>query len=96
MATGKVVAVGDEWIVSDQAFALDPTNTAAFVVNTAGYFTGGGPGNFLVYSNKTQLQGTQFQNTMIGAGHTITVNPSMLPSDNAGLEITYRPAEASP
>jgi len=26
----------------------------------------------------------------------ITVNPSMLPSDNAGLEITYRPAEASP
>lgn len=26
----------------------------------------------------------------------VTVNPSMLPADNAGLEITYRPADASP
>jgi len=76
-AIGRVIAVGDEWIVSNNAFTLDPVNTSAFVVNTANYFTGGGPGNFLVYTNQSQFSGSSFLNTMTTAGHTITVNPAM-------------------
>ena len=30
------------------------------------------------------------------ATNRVTVSPSMIPADNAGLEITYRPSDASP
>lgn len=76
-AIGRVIAVGDEWIVSNDAFTLDPVNTSSFVVNTANYFTGGGPGNFLVYTGQSQFSGSSFLNTMTTAGHTITVNPAL-------------------
>lgn len=76
-AIGRVIAVGDEWIVSNNAFALDPVNTSAFVVNTANYFTGGGAGNFLVYTAQSQFSGSSFLSTVTTAGHTITVDPAM-------------------
>lgn len=76
-AIGRVIAVGDEWIVSNNAFALDPVNTSAFVVNTANYFTGGGSGNFLVHTYQGQFSGSSFLNTMTTAGHTITVDTAM-------------------
>jgi hypothetical protein len=73
---GRFVAVGDEWIVSDQAFTLDSVNTAQFVLNTASYFANGGSGNFLVYSTQPQYAGVQFASTLSGGGHTLTIDSS--------------------
>lgn len=80
LATGSVVAVGDEWIVSDSAYSFDPANTTAFALNAANFLTGGGPGNFLIYTNNFGLTGASFAGTLTGAGHTLTYN--------AGLPLT--------
>ncbi|MBL8763148.1 MAG: hypothetical protein JNM07_02630 [Phycisphaerae bacterium] len=74
-AQGKVVAVGDEWMVSDSAFFADPVNTTAFTLNVANLMTGGGPGNFLIYTNNFGLTGSSFASTL--AGHTLTYNASL-------------------
>jgi len=75
---GKIVVNNDEWPLSDEGFPpSQATDAAQFARNVASWFTGGGPGNFLVYSTRfeltTGLVGDALASTMRVAGHTWTV-----------------------
>ncbi len=69
---GKIVVNHDEWTLSNVGFALAP-DAAQFARNVASWFTGGTPGNFLVYSNNFGLVGSSLANTMTAAGHSWTI-----------------------
>lgn len=70
--TGKIVVNNDEWTMGDPGFggARDPD---VFGVNVCDWFTGGGPGSFLAYSNNFGLTGGQIAAAITGAGHGWTV-----------------------
>jgi hypothetical protein len=75
---GKIVVNNDEWPLSDEGFPPNQdTDAAQFARNVASWFTGGEPGDFLVYSTpfalNTGLTGAQLESTMTTAGHTWTV-----------------------
>jgi hypothetical protein len=71
---GRVAVSHDEWPTTDLGFALAPTGVAAtFALNIAEWFTGGPPGNFLVYSNNIAYTQSQMTATMAGAGHVWTI-----------------------
>ena len=74
---GSIVVNNDEWTLSNLGFSQQPVNTPQFAINVASFFTGGGPGNFLVYSSNFGLVGSSLQSTMTGAGHTWTINTSL-------------------
>ncbi|CAG0998933.1 hypothetical protein PHYC_02744 [Phycisphaerales bacterium] len=75
---GRVVAVGDEWPLSDEAFASIGADASALTVNL-GAFLVGGVGDVAVFSNHPRLgggsQGTQFRDTLLAQGHTFVRNP---------------------
>lgn len=87
-AQGRIIAIGDEWLLSDLAFAGQPAQTTQLALNIANYFANGQPGNFLVLSSIPDIpgygargvQGASLANTMTGAGHAWTIN--------AGLPVT--------
>jgi hypothetical protein len=94
-ARGKIVVSNDEWPLSETGFSQAP-DAATFARNIAAWFTGGQPGDFLVYSTNFSL--TEFSPdpsalpvpsplcpTLIAARHTCTVNPS-LPFDLPTLQ----------
>jgi len=66
----SIVVSNDEWELTETGFSLEPVNTPQFALNVANFFTGGSPGNFLVYSSNFGLTGSSLQSTMTGAGHT--------------------------
>lgn len=75
---GRLVVHNDEWPLTDTGFSTagaGPTST--FALNLANYFTGGGSGNFLIYSNNFGLAGSTLASTMTGAGHTWTVSTAV-------------------
>lgn len=72
-AQGKIVVANDEWTLSDAGYANAP-DADRFARNVASWFTGGGPGNFLAYTNNFGFTGSQLANTMSNAGHTWTVS----------------------
>jgi len=76
-AIGKIVVNNDEWPLSDYGFVQTPADAAQFARNVASWFTGGQPGNFLVYSTPfgatSGLVGTRLADTMTAAGHTWTI-----------------------
>jgi len=74
---GHIVVNHDEWTIAEQGFNAIPGAAGVFAKNIASWFTGGGTGNFLVYSNNFGLVGPQLANTMTGAGHTWTVNTGL-------------------
>jgi hypothetical protein len=79
-ATGKIVVAHDEWALSDWGFYYAPS-AQRFALNIAGFFTGGQPGRFLVYSSNWGLTGERLASTMRGAGHEWTVvNPASNPA----------------
>lgn len=73
MGQGRIVVANDEWTLSDHGFAQAPA-TGAFVDNVTGFFTGGGPGSFLAYSENIGLTGTALAQTMGSLGHSWTVS----------------------
>lgn len=75
-AGGVVVAVGDEWAVSDSAFNADPTAMVQFAENIATMMTGGGTGNFIAYSNNGVAYGNRIAAAMTNAGHAWTETTS--------------------
>jgi len=76
-AIGRIVVNNDEWPLSDYGFAQTPADAAQFARNVASWFTGGQPGNFLVYSTPfgatSGLVGSRLADTMADAGHTWTI-----------------------
>lgn len=73
---GHIVAVNDDWTLSDTGF-LNSSDTGTFALNVANWFTGGKPGNFLVYSEHFGLTGPMITTVMTSAGHTWTVDTSL-------------------
>ena len=73
----KIVVNNDEWTLSNTGFTqAGAGNAGAFATNVAAFFTGGGAGNFLAYSNNFGLSESSLANAMTGAGHTWTVDNS--------------------
>ena len=69
-ASGTIVLSHDEWSLSATGFSKAP-DAATFAQNMASWFTGGGAGHFLVYSENFSLAGASpLCPTLIGAGHT--------------------------
>jgi hypothetical protein len=54
---GRIIAIGDEWLLSDPAFANSPVQTNQLAANIGTYFSNGGAGNFLAASNSPPLGG---------------------------------------
>jgi len=75
-APGRIIAANDDWTFADYAFSQS-SDTGTFAQNVAGWFTGGGPGDFLVYSNHFGLTEPLLANAMTSAGHTWTVDASI-------------------
>ncbi|MBC8137152.1 MAG: PEP-CTERM sorting domain-containing protein [Fibrella sp.] len=71
----KVVAVGDEWLLSDTAFTNNTVNTTNFALNIASEFDEGNPAaSFLAYSSNFGLTGGSLAAAMTGAGYSWTVS----------------------
>ena len=78
---GKIVVNHDEWTLAN-----GQPNAGAFAANIANWFSPGGPGSFLVYSNSWGLDNATFTGALTGAGHSVTVNtaaPFTLPGLSA-------------
>ena len=74
---GKIVVNNDEWTLSDTGFTqAGAGNAGGFATNVAAFFTGGGAGSFLAYSNNFGLSESSLASAMTGAGHTWTVDNS--------------------
>lgn len=70
-----VIVAGDEWLLSNQAFAQNPTNTREFANNVANSF-GGTEYLIIEDANFTRPYGTDFQSVVLGLGRNLTVNPA--------------------
>lgn len=69
LLAGKIVVNHDEWTLSN-----GQPNAGAFAANIANWFSPGGPGTFLVYSDNFGLTNVTFTGALTGAGHSVTVN----------------------
>jgi hypothetical protein len=74
LADGRIVVVTDEWPLANGRAFNAPNDAGIFSANVAAWFTGGGPGRFLVYSSNAGLAGSQLRDAMEGAGHVWVVN----------------------
>jgi hypothetical protein len=89
---GRVVAIGDEWLFSQDAFSALPSETATLATNLASFLTGGEAGSFLVYSDvNATLSGASLAATLTGAGHSWTIDPSvpLTVSDLAAFDAVF-------
>jgi len=68
-SAGKIVVNHDEWTMSD-----GQPNAGLFAANIANWFSPGGPGSFLVYTNNFGVNNTTFLNALAAAGHSVSVN----------------------
>jgi hypothetical protein len=68
---GKIVVNHDEWTMSSSAL-----NGGVLAVNIANWFSPGGPGSFLVYTNNFGLDNSTFLSALASGGHTVSVNPA--------------------
>jgi hypothetical protein len=74
---GKIFVAHDEWALSDLGYQASRASAQQLALNLAGWFTGGRPGHFLVYSSLPPLTGHEIAATMTAAGHTWTVDFTM-------------------
>ncbi len=81
---GRIIAIGDEWLLSDPAFTNQPAQTTQLADNIATFFTQNTPSRFLVYSTspfvppgKRGVLGDSLANRMLSLGHTWEVNPAV-------------------
>jgi hypothetical protein len=71
---GMVIVAPDTWSTSDTGYGQAPAgSTDQFVRNVGKFFTGGGKGNFLIYSTHWGFGGP-FRETLSKEGHTLTVS----------------------
>jgi YVTN family beta-propeller protein len=84
-ATGKIVVVNDDWVLSNTGFAA-PNDPGKFATNVAAWFTGGRPGNFHAYSDHFGLTGSSLASAMTSAGHTWTTGTTGFTFDLATLQ----------
>ncbi|MBS0189404.1 MAG: hypothetical protein JSS51_15170 [Planctomycetes bacterium] len=82
--TGRLIAIGDEWLLSDLAFAAQPAQTTQLTDNISKFFTDGSPSRMLVWStsppvggNVRGVLGEGLKNRMKALGHTWEVNPNI-------------------
>lgn len=75
---GTLIASGDEWIVSNDAFTRNPASTTALALNIGAALANGQAGaNFLVYSDNFGLRGSSLASTMTGAGYGWDVSATL-------------------
>ena len=81
---GRIIAIGDEWLLSDEAFIQQAAQTQQLASNISAYFHTTGVGHYLVLSNSPAIGGvtgqrgvlgTSLASAMAAAGNTWTVNP---------------------
>jgi putative intracellular protease/amidase len=72
-APGKIVLANDEWTLSNGALFVAPDGLT-YALNTANWFTGGGSGNFRVWSANFGLTESDLAAAMTGAGHSWVVS----------------------
>jgi len=90
---GRIIAIGDEWLLSDAAFSNQPAQTKQLTDNIANFFSQGVPSRFLVYSTSPAIAGygkrgvlaDGLANRMAALGHTWEIN-SALPFTLANLK----------
>jgi hypothetical protein len=70
---GRIVVNNDEWVLSNSGFWYSP-DARTFSTNVASWFTGGGTGDFLVYSKNFGLTETSLNSTMTNAGNSWEIN----------------------
>lgn len=100
---GTIVAIGDEWLMSNDAFVQNAASTTQLALNVADLLSGGQAGaDFLVYSDNFGLRGSTLASTMTGAGYgwdataTITLDLPTLQAYDAVLlsgELGRTPAD---
>ncbi len=81
-AQGRIIAIGDEWLLSDFSFTNQTSQTQQLASNIAGYF-GGAASQFAVFSTTVPLslggRGTNnasLASYMTSLGHTWSINPA--------------------
>ncbi len=84
-ATGKIVVVNDDWVLSNTGFAA-PNDPGKFATNVAAWFTGGRPGKFRAYSDHFGLNGSSLASAMTSAGHTWTTGTAGFTFDLTTLQ----------
>lgn len=82
-AQGRIIAIGDEWLLSDTAFTDSPVETEQLAENVARYFTSGGVGSFLAASDSSPVifgsrgvNGSELAAKMQSLGHSWTIDPA--------------------
>lgn len=75
---GKIVVANDEWPLTNVGFSQEPfAQPTKYIQNVAQFFTGGGSGSFLIYSNNFGLTGSSLNNALTSAGHTLTYSTTI-------------------
>lgn len=82
---GRIIAIGDEWLLSDRAFADNPTQTTQLAANISRFFTDDSPSRMLVLSNafpvltlgQRGVLGVSLKTFMESKGHIWEVNPTI-------------------
>lgn len=82
-SANSVVAIGDEWLLSDEAFGALPDDAALLAANLASLLGGGGAANFLAYSNDANAFGSSLTATLTGAGHGFVIDTSFVLTEEA-------------
>lgn len=79
---GRLVAIGDDWLLSDFAFDLNSQQATQLASTIADFLADGGTGNFLVVSNSPPevpfgprgVNGPELAQVMQGLGHSWTID----------------------
>ncbi len=72
---GRIIAIGDEWLLSDTAFSQLSAQSGQLATNVAGFFSSGPGANFGVYTNSPIAFGSSLGSHMTGLGHTWNTSP---------------------
>lgn len=72
---GSIVITGDEWLVSNQAFTANVTQTRRLIDNIEDCFDNGGPATFGVLTSHPIAYNTQFKNRLTALGNTVITAP---------------------
>ena len=75
---GSIVAFGDEFFLSNNAFSNNLGNAQQLTINTASFLSAGKtPGNVLIYSDNSVAYGSSFVAELVGVGYTVTVDNTL-------------------
>jgi hypothetical protein len=72
-----VVVSGDDWVLSDTAFAALPADAKRLAENLARLLTNGSAGRIHAYSDFFAYTGAELRRTLEAQGHTFTVSTTL-------------------